>query len=256
MLSYGFLIIVIGTDPSLQLFVGWDNGFVYQHDINSSDKPPILVSNNSTSAVIDTHVLDMQGVLQVTTATATATTANDPEPKEQENQAMESHPSTSTTSPEEENSAVGRKSHESGASWSKDEDGASNKSEKSSGSMGLLRRTTRKLSKPRANKEPAPPLPTEDTSPPSASTIESSGGESATQQSKRAPHSSKWEYRPQPSPHFIVVSTSKSIATVLSGYNIRLFTSHLHDIDGCDNEDTIIHSQVMMVQNGKFIVLC
>lgn len=256
-LYYGsvFLIIInIGTEPSLQLFVGLDNGLVYQHDISSPDKPPILISNNSTSAVIDTHVFDIQGVLQ-TTAKAEAP-PSDPEPKEQEGQAMESHPSTSTTSPEEESLAAGRKSHESGASLSKDEDGASSKSEKSSGSMGLLRRTTRKLSKSsaRANKEPPPPpppLPTEDASPPSASTVESQSAESTTQHTKRAPHASKWEYRPQPHPHFIVVSTSRNVATILSGYNIRLFTAHLHDIDGCSNEDMIIHSQVMVVKNGK-----
>lgn len=208
--------------------------------------------------MIDTHVFDIQGVLQ-TAAKSEEATPSDPEPKEQqESQAMESHPSTSTTSPEEESLATGRKSHESGASMSKDEDGASSKSEKSSGSMGLLRRTTRKLSKSsaRANKDPPPPpppLPTEDTSPPSASTVESQSAEAGTttQHTKRAPHASKWEYRPQPHPHFIVVPTSRNIATVLSGYNIRLFTAHLHDIDGCSNEDMIIHSQVMMVKKGK-----
>ncbi|KAI7884202.1 hypothetical protein K492DRAFT_192010 [Lichtheimia hyalospora FSU 10163] len=78
----------------------------------------------------------MQGVLQ------TSMVPKVPSPKQHESQPMELHPSTSTTSPENENMAAGRKSHESGRSLSKDENGASSKSEKSSGSMGLLRRTT------------------------------------------------------------------------------------------------------------------
>ncbi|KAI8147140.1 hypothetical protein BJV82DRAFT_508679 [Fennellomyces sp. T-0311] len=60
----------------------------------------------------------------------------------------------------------------------------------------------------------------------------------------------RWDYTPQPNPHYLVLVSSKSVATFLSGYNTRLFHIDLQSTPGCTEQDTILQSQVMSADEG------
>ncbi|KAI9320986.1 hypothetical protein BX666DRAFT_1913266 [Dichotomocladium elegans] len=224
------------SHTTIQLYVGLDNGIVYQHDLNSKSSAPVsIIPPITCNPIVNIHVVNLHGQLQTALPKEANILHSSPVPND-EPESNDKH------SPHQKL----QESNDPSGNSTKEEESTGNRNEKSS----LLRKATRKLSRSggRLPKEigPPPPLPT--------GIMASERGESSPSSpvtvSKKTQHS-KWEYHPQADPHYIFVVSTKSVACVLAGYNVRLFSMELHDNESCTDKDIIIHSQIMGIKDGK-----
>ncbi|KAI9278296.1 hypothetical protein BDA99DRAFT_428845 [Phascolomyces articulosus] len=88
-----------------------------------------------------------------------------------------------------------------------------------------------------------PPIPTSEEPNELNSPVSNTGSKRVT--------AGRWEYNQQPNPHFLVVVSTKSVATFLSGYNTRLFQNDLQSTQGCTEQDVIVGSKIMKADEGS-----
>ncbi|KAL0074591.1 hypothetical protein J3Q64DRAFT_1853622 [Phycomyces blakesleeanus] len=104
-----------------------------------------------------------------------------------------------------------------------------------SGSLNLLRKSSRKSNKQTAqsneNVPPVPKLPT---------------GRS---------NDGRPDYKVQPDPHFIVLVNSNTVRVALSGYQVRLFKTAIDELEGWKTGDWIIRGQVIELKVGTCLSL-
>lgn len=221
-------MIDIGLVVSKQLYLGADNGSVIQYPLdNSGTGKPTVISPHTDSPVIAIHMIGADNVMEKTEAAT-----------------EDEHSKATTTSPEcgDQELVAGRKSSESTTTKAKDNTDQNN----SSKAFGLLRKTTRKFSKSSSNsssrdtREPVPPLSTATTTTEEPSELFSA----ASSEQQR----SRWEYKPQANPQFLLIVTKVSISVVLAGYNVRLFHAR---IEGDHQDFIIVNSRVMKGDQGK-----
>ncbi|ORZ00238.1 hypothetical protein BCR43DRAFT_133960 [Syncephalastrum racemosum] len=206
--------------PTPQLFIGYENGSLYQYDLSSTEERYGSEHDRALDLPFGKPILDLL-LFNV------------------EDAPQQTSPTGEETIPSHQDSGenTGRKSQD-----SKEDDGASGKS--SDKSLSLLRKTTRKFSVKqkgrKLDRDGAPPLPG---SVHDEAAVGAQDEETGRSGSKRV--HAKVDYQPQADPHLLVMVTPVLVSVFLSGCAVRLFQLDLQEVMG---NDRVVVSRIAKIQ--------
>lgn len=206
--------------PTAQLFIGHENGSLYQYDISITEETRGSEHDRALDLPSGKPILDLL-LFNVEDA-----------PQQKSPTGEESIPSQQGSA-----ESSGRKSQD-----SREDDGGSSKG--SDKSLSLLRKTTRKFSVKqkgrKLDRDGAPPLPGSTHEEPAVNAADEETGRSG---SKRV--QAKVDYQPQVDPHLLVLVTPTLISVFLGGCAVRLFQLDVQEVMG---NDRVVVSRIAKIE--------